>query len=530
MNFKLKQIPKTVFIMLLLSISLDIQAQNDSLIFSSPARNELNFNFGLGSQSQIKYQIEQGQNPFLPSKNYAWEANFNYAKAFDRLWKFSMGFTVGSANFEPQFEITNKQFPGIDQYIGYDYYTYYSYNSWYRDTYITIPLKLHYKLFQFGTKHRIWANSGVEFQYLFTLDEYRKFSYWVKPDSTLTLVGFYDYRPPNKFRLRFNVGLEYRFQLPYYHELSVGINYAFHASDMYSGTYEILQFDPKHAGHGTFTNRMDLLSMNVGYSINYKKKRFKKYQNHKKGLRDGLVLPPDTMPNIHEYRFGTNPVLYVWNRFEVPNTTATMDPNINKFQIASLSFQYLKYFENNLAWYSGLDADFGTYDLNITFDQKDYPYLLNSPKIKHQELSNYFNIPFGLHKNIRLGDKSMLEVSGALTLSINISGSSAAWYLGQMADTSIMIFRAGVGKINFITPGGQLNIGYAHETKRKNKWVIGFRGTMNFVKSYTMHYEILNPDKSYYSGEVDIQPFNFQVYWRYALTGKRKRYLNSLEY
>ena len=173
MNFKLKQIPKTVLIILLSSISFSIQAQNDSLILSSPARNELNFNFGLGSQSQIKYQIEQGQNPFLPSKNYAWEANVNYAIGFDRQWKFSMGFTVGAAEFDPQFEITNEQFPGIDQYIGMDYHTYYygMYSGWYGDTYIALPLKFHYNLFQIGDKHRIWLNAGVEFQYLFQMDE-----------------------------------------------------------------------------------------------------------------------------------------------------------------------------------------------------------------------------------------------------------------------------------------------------------------------------------------------------------------------
>ena len=66
-----------------------------------------------------------------------------------------------------------------------------------------------------------------------------------------------------------------------------------------------------------------------------------------------------------------------------------------------------------------------------------------------------------------------------------------------MADSGIVVIRADMGKINFITPSRQFNIGYAHETKRKNKWVIGLRGTMNFIKPYTIDYEILNPDKSY---------------------------------
>jgi hypothetical protein len=519
--------------MFLLSVSINIQAQNDAFILSAPPQNEINFKFGFGAQSQIQYQVEQGKNPFLPSKNHAWEANATYATSIERLWKISTGLIVGAGSLETPFEITNEQFPGIDQYLENDFSSGYFgiTNQWYSDVYIAIPLTFHYNLFQIGSKHRIWANAGIEFQYLFPVDEKRSFSVGSDTASTLELLEFSFIKNADRnFKLRFNVGLEYRFQLPYYHELSFGINYAFHSSDMYSGTYEILQFDPNNAGNGTFTNRMDLLSMSLGYSINFKRKRNKKYQNHKNHQIDELILPPDTMPNVHEYRFGTNPGLYAWNQIDVPNTAATMDPKVDKFQITSFTFHYLKYFKNNTAWYTGLDADFGAYNFNFAFDKKDYPYLLTSYTIQHQELSSYFNFPFGLHQNIRLGKKSMLEISGALTLSINLSGSYAVWYYGQVADSGIVVFRADAGKINFITPGGQLNIGYAHETKRKNKWVIGLRGTMNFIKSYTIDYEILNPDKSYYAGKINMQPFNFQIYWRYALTGKRRRYIKAVGY
>ena len=524
---------KVLFLFILFSTNYFAIAQNDSFILREPPQNEISFKFSLGKQSQIQYQVEQGGNPFLPTKNHGWEINANYALRVERLWKISAGFTFGAGSFDAIYEITNEKFPGINQYIKEDLSSgYYGIpDQWYSDYFITIPFNIHYNLFQFGSKHRIWVNTGVEFQYLFPMLDMRSYSIGYDTATHFQLIDFiYMKNYDHKFKLRFNIGLEYRFQLPYYHELSVGINYAFHTSDMYSGTYEIFHFDPNNTGHGTFSNRMDLLSMNVGYSINSKKKRYKKYQKYKYNISNDLILPPDTMSNIHEVRFGTNPGLYAWNRIEVPNIAATMNPKVEKYQFTSFTFHYLKYLKTDMAWYTGLDADFGGYFLKFQFDKKDYPYLSESYSNEHELLSNYLNLPFGLHRNFRLGNKSKFEVSMALTLSISISGSGSYKYFSPSADSTIMVFKADVENINFITPGGQLNIGYSYETKRKNKWIIGIRGTMNFIKSYTMHYEILNPDKSYYSGEIDMQPFNLQLYWRYALTGKRKRYLRAVGY
>jgi len=278
------------------------------------------------------------------------------------------------------------------------------------------------------------------------------------------------------------------------------------------------------------SNEMDLRSLNVEYSINDKRKQFKKYQNHKNKMEEGLLLPPDTMSDISEFRFGTNPKLYAWVPFSTPNTAATMDPKATKFQMTSFTLHYLKYINDKWAWYTGLDVDFGAYNFNINFAKSDYPFLLDNYHIKYQTLSSYFNIPIGLHRNIKVGKRSNIEISSALNLSINASGSGAINYYGNTADSMIVVFAARVGKINFITPGIQLNIGYAYETKRKNKWIIGLRGSANFIKSYTIDYFILNPDVSYYQGKIDMHPINLQIYWRYALTGKRKRYLKAIGY
>ena len=534
MNFKGLHIYKTIFIGFLLAINLSLQAQNDSFILSSPPQSEINFTFSLGKQSQIKYQVEKGQNPFLATKNHAWEFNANYALGFDQSYKISIGLIAGAGSFDAPFEITNSKFPGVTQYIGEDYHSGYFgiSDQWYSDYYIALPLKVHYNIFHLGSKHRIWANAGVDFQYLFPTIDGRSYSQGYDSATYFQLIDFrYNKNPSHELKIRFNLGLEYRLQLPKYNELIFGINYAFHTSDMYSGTYEILQFDPNNAGHGTFSNRMDLLSFSLGYSINNKRKRYKQYQNHKNKLSDELILPPDTMPNIHEFRFGTNPKLYAWNPIEVPNTAATLEPKIDKYQITSFTFHYIKFITNNSAWYTGLDADFGAYNFILTLNKKDYPYLKQTYNIKHQELLHFLNIPIGLHHNVSLGKRSNIELSGALNLSFNLARNMSTGYSGPTTNSSyITLFNVNVDQINFITPGGQLNIGYSYETKRKNKWVIGVRGTMNFIKSYTMDYEILNPDKSYYQGKIDMQPFNLQLYWRYSLTGKRKRYMKAQGY
>jgi Lhr-like helicase len=52
MNFTLKQILKTIY-NASIECSINIQVQNDAFILSAPSRNEINFKFGFGAQSQI---------------------------------------------------------------------------------------------------------------------------------------------------------------------------------------------------------------------------------------------------------------------------------------------------------------------------------------------------------------------------------------------------------------------------------------------------------------------------------------------
>ena len=531
MKISIKPNSPTIIIIVILSflgININLFAQKDSVFLNATPKREFNYSYSYGRLSDTKFHPISGPNIFTQSINHGWELSFQYAQRLDNKWKFSVAYVAGRGSFETIYRVNNETVPGIDKYFTNDISNNYGrFNHIFTNTYFNLPLNIHYKIYQLGSKHDFWLLGGIGFKYIIPAKYVTKSYHSFENDTTQYNIYSiaYSNNPEENFKLRFNLGMEYRYQLPNYHELIFGINYAFHPKDMYTGVYETLSFAPELTGKGTVSYRMNLLSLSVGYSFNKKKKRLKQMKLHK----DGPILPPDTMVDIKELRFGTNPSFYLINP-KITNQTSTIVSEAYKRQALSLTVHYQKYFRDNWSWYTGIDAYYSFYSWEIIFPYNQYPFLKPYSRAFYDKLFAQISIPFGIQKDFRIGKRNFIELAAAPQLSVNLGYVGHHTLFVHNNDTSYIGLDVNTPLMNYITPGAQFKLGYTRNTKRMNKWAIGIRASIQFMKISTMEYSILNPDKTYYHGEVDFQPFDIQLYWRYILTGKRKRYLKTVGY
>jgi hypothetical protein len=248
---------------------------------------------------------------------------------------------------------------------------------------------------------------------------------------------------------------------------------------------------------------------------------------NKDAEKEDSIKIPNNLPNIKEVKFGTNHFNFVWIPMGETQSISKFNNRITKFGF-NPSIYFNKYFLKQTSLYFGLDLDIAAYSYSIEFDKNKYSFISsNYVSFNHQDLNAFFSIPLGIEHNILIKKRFSIEFSGDIFVSYGIINQSGRLYSHNIieGENSIMVFEMTYHDLQNINIGTNINIAFSFETKRRNKLSIGFQMNTNFMPSYTINAKIIQPDKSYNNQSIIFQPTNLSFFWRYTLTGKRKRYL-----
>lgn len=504
-------------------------SQNDSLLRILPPKFEYSFMNSAGLSGPLKYDIIKGKNILEPSYGYAIDFSFNYSYRFRARWKFIMGLTVGTSGREYLFKINDDDFPEYE-WVNENEYSYTTYQS-HRNMYIAVPLKLAYSFLE-TNKHQSWLKFGGDI--FFLNNNLTREDYFCTDNSGIEHNIFnivYETNPDNSIKFRFNAGYEYHFQFKNYNQFIIGLSYSYNFSKMYSGEYEVFPEDYKYYGNGTFSSNLNTLSLEIGYSLNNKKKQMNTLNYLKKTHLRSIEIP-DTMPNKSEFQIGTHMLRTSWFPIKQAQGYAKLTNNHRWTPHLGFSTSFMNYYRQNMAYYVGLDYDIGNYFFDASFDKaaypKDIPYSIT--------FNLYFKnivIPIGFQYNFSLNNKSKLELGANIFTSLSSSGSVGERFSIAITDSTqseLSLVNTTIYKANYFSLGVGAKLAYTIKTKNKNKIGIGFQLNAHLTSHYNQNIELIQPDRTYQNAELKFKPTYVQAFVFYSFTWKKRRFLKQTGY
>lgn len=510
-------------------ISISTYSQSDSLVKSLPPLYEYSFTSSAGILFPLEYQTYKGKNIIEPTKGYAIDFGFNYSYRFHPILKVSSGIKIGTSGREYLFKIDKKNFPDY-AWVDENSYSSSAYNT-NNNLYLDIPFKVGCNI-EGNNKHKSWLNLGFDIFYLQSKEN--SLSYYCTDslgvDHNIFNIN-YSINPERAIKFRFNIGYEYRFQFKNYNQLIIGINYYHNFSNMYKGQYEVFPDDNKYYGYGNILSNLNSISLEFGYSINNKKKQLQEIEHYHKTKKTRIIIP-DTIPNKNEFRIGTNFLKTSWFPIEQAEGFASLNNNHIWTPHIGFSMSFMKYFRQNMAYYIGLDYDYGNYFFNVSFNkdvyQKDIPYTFT-----FNEAFGNIIIPIGFQYNYPLNNKSNLEFGTNLFVSYSSLGSSGGSSMYGILDSNqreLWIVKKTYQEENHFGLGAGIKLAYTITTKNQNKFGFGCQLNSYLTSHYTINVDIIQPDKTYQRAEIKYRPTYIQAFIFYSFTRKKKRFMKQHGY
>lgn len=505
---------------------MNAYSQNDSILKSLPPVNEYSFVSSIGVFLPLDYSIRHGKNIIEPTFGHTLDFSFKYSYRFHSKWKIITGLMVGTSSREYLFKINNYYFP---EYAWVDENSYSS-SSYGLDNgnYLAVPLKLAYNIWR-TNKHQSWLKFGVDFFYI--QNRKNELEYYCTDSLGIDHNIFninYEVNPDKNIKLRFCVGYQYRYQFKNYNQFVIGLNYYHNFSNIYNGEFEVFPDDNKYYGYGKISSNFNALSLEIGYSINNKKKQLKRINYYYKTKSTRIIIP-DTMSNKFEFRIGTNLLKTSWFPIQQAEGFATLSNNHSWTPHIGFSMSFMKYFRQNMAYYLGLDYDYGNYFFSISFDksvyQKDLPYSYTF----NQSFSNIV-IPIGVQQNYRLNNNSNIEIGANLFASYSSLGNVGGYSSYGILDSNqqeLWLVNITSSETKHYGLGAGIKFAYTISTKNQNKLGIGCQLNTHFTSYYTLNVDIIQPDKTYKRAEIKFKPTYIQAFIFYSFTEKKKRFLKQ---
>lgn len=506
-------------------------SQSDSLFKTLPPKYEYTFLTSAGLLAPLEYSVIKGNNIIEPSLGYAVDFSFNYSYRFQPKWKAIMGLTVGFTGREYLFKVNDDEF---SDYAWIDESVYsHTQNQSNKNLYLAIPLKLAYNVWE-TKKHQSWLKLGGDLFWLKhkMVDE----AYYCTDDLGNKYNIFnviYVVNPENRTKLRLSAGYEYRYQFKNYNQFSIGVNYAYNFSTMYSGAYEVFPDDNKYYGFGTYTSNLNPLSLEIGYSINNKKKQVNNLDYYKKTKKRRLEIP-DSMPNKFELQIEAHLFRTDWFPIQQAPGFAKLIQKQNHIWRHNVGFSmnFMKYFRQNMAYSIGIDYDKRLYSFNVSLDKsvyrKDLPYTID-----FNQTYKSITIPIGFQYNYSLNKKSNLEMGVNLftsySSSINSSERTSVAFIDSI-NQEVELVNITYPEVNNFSLGMGLKFAYSIKTKNQNKWGIGCKLNTHLVSHFNLNVDIVQPDNTFESAEIKFKPTYVQGFIYYSFTMKKKRFMKQNGY
>jgi hypothetical protein len=526
MSYKLNQV---VLLLMLGFIWSPVVSQDKANPYIPNSKIQYSFLFSTGWVQKTNFTAISGPEVFQPRTNYTMNGQFLLEWNFSHRLRASTGLMWRSysfGNFGGMYK--KKDFPMMNEDYEDDFYLN-RFNIWYDEHHMGIPFVFSYQLNKINKKHELWAEFGGNLY----LEAHMQgsISSGVVTDSTdITLYHMtYDKGQQSAVKKQFYVGLQYRYRLNNHHMLIFGLNATWQKDKNISGSYQLVPEYPTYDYHGTYDYSLNTLNLSLGYSINPLRITQKKME-YKMEERSSKIYVPDSMPNKSELRYGIQYLSLVYLNAYQANGEIRLDRNPRNNFYFGFELSYVKYKKNNLAFTIGIKPTIAAYNFEI--DLNGYPDISSNLQFSHpvQFFSPTLSTPIGIQYNQRIFPNLILEYEAHIGPALDISGnSSSSWtyyYTDSLNQRKPYLFMD-LFRNSILVPELGFKFSVNAENKKENKISVGFGIQYYPIASYISTYQIKQSDGSFEAGEIKMKPLQGYLFFRFALTGKKRRYLKS---